>query len=544
MPSTNFHPALAEHLRSRLQALRDGFRHNLALIGPPGSGKTFQLQALLAERSDRLLVAYCPLYRESAQTVLTRLTCSLLEAGVQGAPTVEPLARRRSAAGALETLLAQAEASLPQTAAAARHVESLIGRRAHAEAFTRALDLIPVLAQERRRPCVLILDEFLCLEGAGLTHAFHEIGKRVMTWPDTLFVLASSSSFRARAILRERLQLLFGQFELLTVDPVEPDRAAAWLVQELRGLRGVKAAAPFVIRWLGASPACLSVFVKRLKELAALQRLPELSEALFLRAAWDVLGHPDGTLAQWCAARVEEVARLRPGARAVDVLLHVADRARTATDLSRRLGRSHLTGSLQVLLEHDLVERKGACWFVGDPVLRCWLTAVLAARRIGAPPDEAALRARFDRHVTEDWARWAQQAQLSFPEQVVRLLASFREETVSLDSKTGRLPHFEAIRTLPAPGRPHCTYVMAEGEGKQWCCAVDAEPVTEAAVADFGAFCRQQTPRPSRKVVITRSGLEENARLLAKSDNMWVWDAEDLEALGALYAPGEAPPPA
>ncbi len=58
----------------------------------------------------------------------------------------------------------------------------------------------------------------------------------------------------------------------------------------------------------------------------------------------------------------------------------------------------------------------------------------------------------------------------------------------------------------------------------------------ENDIAKFETFCRSQTPKPSRKVIITRSALDPNARLLAKTANMWVWASEDLNVLMGLYA--------
>ena len=78
-------------------------------------------------------------------------------------------------------------------------------------------------------------------------------------------------------------------------------------------------------------------------------------------------------------------------------------------------------------------------------------------------------------------------------------------------------------------------YLVAEGQGKRWCASVQATPIGESAIAEFDAFCRAQNPKPSRKVVVGKAGLEENARLLAKADNMWVWEGEDLNILMGLY---------
>ena len=167
MTSTNLRPTLAHHLRQRLQAFEEGFRHNLALIGPPGSGKTFQLQQLMAHHSKELLVIYCPLYRESSRGFLSRFLTAILQAGLP------------SSGSSGESLLHSAHTYLPKTASAIRSIEWLVTKRLYGEAFTRALDTIPILVEERKHPCVLIFDEFLFLEEFGVSHAFRELGKRV-----------------------------------------------------------------------------------------------------------------------------------------------------------------------------------------------------------------------------------------------------------------------------------------------------------------------------------------------------------------------------
>ena len=266
-----------------------------------------------------------------------------------------------------------------------------------------------------------------------------------------------------------------------------------------------------------------------------LEQRAELTGPLFLQAAWDILGSPEGPLYQWCVSRREGLVPLRQGGRALEVLLQIAEGTRTTTELGQRIGRTKLSEALQLLVEHDLAERKGMCWMVSDPLLRCWLSGVLAAERLGGRPEEGTTRTRFERYLQTLWDRWAQEHHMSFPEQVAGLFAKFCDETVSLDSKTGRLPKFETIRMQPAVASGRESYLVAEGEGKRWCAAVQEESLDESAVANFEAFCRTQAPRPSRKVIITQGGLDQNARLLAKATNMWVWEPESLNMLRDLY---------
>jgi hypothetical protein len=124
---------------------------------------------------------------------------------------------------------------------------------------------------------------------------------------------------------------------------------------------------------------------------------------------------------------------------------------------------------------------------------------------------------------------------LPLPEQVVALFERFCDDTVSLDSKIGRLPRFETITKHRAADAAAYVYLVADAPGKRWCATVHSAPVDEQAIATFDTFCRAQEPRPSRKVVILKSLMDQNARVLAKAANMWVWTAQELNLLMELY---------
>ena len=199
-----------------------------------------------------------------------------------------------------------------------------------------------------------------------------------------------------------------------------------------------------------------------------------------------------------------------------------------------RIGRARVSDALQVLLEHDLVQRNGMCWLVIDPVLRLWLSTVLMTQRSDARMEPPEVRQRFEHYLRSLWLHWTHTQQRSFPERVAELFAKFSDETVSLDSKTGRLPKFETIRAQH-PGIGSEAYLIADGQGRRWCATVHADATDEQHIARFEAFCREQTPRPARKVVIVPSSLDQNAKLFAKASNMWVWESRELRTLMELY---------
>lgn len=516
-------PRLTQHLAQRLQAFGEGFRHNLAIVGPVGSGKSTLLRQALQAADPQMLTISCAFHAQTPVEVIQQLCEAVLAAVVGPAPDE-----------AEDTLLQRAGAIAPQTVEALRPLWRLKGRAVSTDTFLQTLELIPTLHRELNRPCALILDEFLALERLGLAHAFHELGKRVMTWPFTLFVVTSSSVHRAQEILRERLQLLFGQFELLSLGAIDVEPAMAWMEAMLPRLRHQPDAMRFLLHWVGGSPWYVGLVVNRMRERMLLERQTRPSATLMTQAAWDLLGHPDGALYHWCAAQLERLVNRPHGALARQALLAMAQGHKTTSAIAEVCGsRRRLAQGLQLLVEHDLAQRKGACWVLTDPLLACWLC------HASAQPDQARMNRRaasdaFIRAMEAMWLQWQAEDTQPFAAQISRLLSKFRNETVSLDHKVGRLSSFQSLQAQPSAD-PETTYVVADGSERRWCCLVHDGRLEEAAVAAFEQFCRDQSPRPSRKVVIARQGVELNARLLAKAANMWVWEPGDLATLLTLY---------
>jgi len=395
-----------------------------------------------------------------------------------------------------------------------------------------------------------VLDEFVHLDDLGPFHAFQELGKRVMTWPFTLFILASSEEHRAREILRKRLHLLFGQFELMALGPVEAPTAVKWVEAELHRLQDVTRVSRFLIQWVGTCTWCLTVIPGRMKELVRLHLGQRSAESVLFRAVWDVVGHTDGVLYQWCARQIAQLERAAHGVLAREALIPLAQGARTTQAIAQRCGsRRHLSRALQTLVEQDLIWRKGACWVMRDSLFSLWVVTALALRD-QRPGDREAASGTFERVLQAVWTQQLEAGQGPLVDRIGQLLARFRNETVSLDHKTGRLPAFEHIERHRVERGG--TYLLAEGAGpgppgrpqagagRRWCCLVHEGGLDEAGVAAFEDFCRRQRPRPSRKIVVARTGLDLNAKLLAKAANMWVWEPEDVHLLGRLYAQAPA----
>ena len=300
--------------------------------------------------------------------------------------------------------------------------------------------------------------------------------------------------------------------------------------RELPGAQGREDLVGFLVSWVGSCPWYLDLFLRRMGELIVLGRQDGVSESVFSQAGADLLGSPSGVLHQWFSARIAQLTHERYGQLAREVLLAVVRGARTSMAIARQgLSRRNLSHALQLLLDQDLVCRKGACWVVPDQVFGFWLATVLGGASSQGADDDRCRRA-----LVATWAAWLKSMQLPLAERISGLLGQFHNETVSLDHKTGRLPIFRSM-TRTAPSEVGQTYIMADGEEHRWCCLVHEGRLEEAAVHAFQTFCRAQSPKPSRKVVVARDGVDLNAKLLAKEANMWVWEPDDVRLLALLY---------
>lgn len=522
-------PTLSAYVHQRVHSFHEGFRHNLAVLGPTGSGKTFLLHQALPSDGSPLLTVWLTLQPESMRTFISRLSVAVLQAVVQSAGQFSLPASSDGSDELFDVLVSRAALVAPKTAAAIKRLSVYQTGNLSAEALAHALDIIPVLHQELNRPVILVFDEFLHLGDLGVSHAFHELGKRVMTWPFALFLLTSSSSFQAREILRERLQLLFGQFEVIQLGNTESSVASLWMSQELPEDESLAQVLGFMHHWVGGSPWHLRVMLNRMKELTLMRRSQRSAEHLLFQAAWDAVGSADGPLHQWCASQLQQLPKDRTGQLAKEALLHLAQGFKTTQALAEPCGqRRILAQALQQLVERDLIERKGACWVINDPLLACWLAAQGRGRQLSEE--------RFRALLQDLWTDWCFASTQPLAERVTQLLTQFRNETVSLDHKTARLPSFQQLRAEPSK-RMEATYLVADGEGRRWCCLVHEGILHEVDIAAFEAYCRKQIPRPARKVVVAKDGLDVAATLLAKAANMWVWRPDDMALLSTLYGP-------
>jgi hypothetical protein len=230
-PRSALEIGLLEHLRKRAFAFSHGYRHNIALLGPVLIGKSSLLLHFLETFHEPKTVAvYFELRSgEAFEDFLNRFLNTFLYQFLKQTQGASPKE--------IPVLMERARALIPKTV---QEIEMLRhkSRLTRTERFERLLELPVLFHQEFRSYLILVLDEFDKLLELDVAEPFLHLGKQIMVQRQTMYLVASSQVALAERILKQKLALLFGQFETLVLEPFDAENSmklleSCWGLQEL-----------------------------------------------------------------------------------------------------------------------------------------------------------------------------------------------------------------------------------------------------------------------------------------------------------------------
>ena len=84
-----------------------------------------------------------------------------------------------------------------------------------------------------------------------------------------------------------------------------------------------------------------------------------------------------------------------------------------------------------------------------------------------------------------------------------------------------------------APRRPFARLVdVAEGV---WLVVLKKDPVHDNDLNGILEEIKKLDPKPTRSVIVSLSGLDENAKVRALQEKLWIWDEDQLNSLMHLF---------
>jgi hypothetical protein len=118
-------------------------------------------------------------------------------------------------------------------------------------------------------------------------------------------------------------------------------------------------------------------------------------------------------------------------------------------------------------------------------------------------------------------------------ERLKDLFKLYRNETVEVNHKKYILPHFTEVEIRTTDENQ--PYIAARNYNKFWVCEVNEGYATESQMSGFVTRWQKTKRRVHQKILVVLDGVDENAILMAKAYNVWVWDVETLNVLMNVY---------
>jgi len=516
-------------LLKRAASLRHGYRQNVAVLGPQLIGKSSLLQHFMLQFDDpETVVVYLELrQKESLHDFVDRYVTVFLHAflkrvgqEVRGSESEHLQAFRRVA---------------PRTG---EWLEEWLSRRRLLNTtaqFKLLLELSSKTWKETSKFILFILDEFDRLLLLEIDEPFAYLGKEIMVQKETMYLLASSETQLAKRILEQRLSLLFGHFETITLGPFNPEEACEYLEERWNLAALEENTKQFLIFLTGGHPFYLNVLGQQLSTFSASELghfskslLPVLEKALF---------NAQGILSQYFSMFFQHLMTGDDSGTIQTVLKALAKGVGTSQALRQSFkGRREPQKKLNRLLEIGVLSKNGVFYQVTDRLFAFWLRTCFEKKSYVLAGNISQQSSEFRQEAEETMKRFSLQMRQKAREKVTFLFESFNGEKVEIDQKSHLLPRFSKLHLMN--GKVDGAILVGEKENGLWVSSLFEHPVEEEHVAEFLKQCKHLNRPIYQKILISLGGMSPNARLLAKKEKLWMWERENVNRLLDIFGHG------
>ena len=388
-------------LRRRVLDLKEGYRQNVALLGSRFVGKSLLLRKFISELDDEgMIVIYLDLDNKDFNYFFSRFVGSILYnfSKAQKLPLFDDI----------QLLMENARPFIPQTVEEIKRIQSEL-LDDHCEKSYRDLIFLPeIFSGETGKFCVVILDEFQNLEELGIANVFRELGKKIMTQKRSIYILSSSASSFAKKILSEKLSLLFGNFEMIEMEPMDLSHSGSFIEERLRCIRMSTALCGFLTDFTAGYPLYLNLICQEIIHLCAIHRQSEVFIPILIQAIENVLFNPWGALSRHFEILVTELSFAKNHRAMSAVVIALANGKHKLKEVARQAGLkgTALNQRISRLIESGIVVKNGNIFHFQDKLLRYWIKYVFQKKLQAFDLDPRKRREEFVEELNRSWANF------------------------------------------------------------------------------------------------------------------------------------------
>ncbi|MFC1592927.1 ATP-binding protein [Candidatus Omnitrophota bacterium] len=520
-------------LRKRICAIKDGYRQNIAIIADKDIGKTSLTLRFLNQFDDPLIL---PLYLElrpeySKEQFIRKFIGVLLYNFLKNSNIV--LNEN------IDYLILKAEGYIPKTITSIKLILNSLKRKGRGQSrentLVGLLTLCDILYSETGKYCVIILDEFHHLGSLGIKQIYKQFSKILMIQKNVLYIILSSAKSKAKKILSSHLALLFGNFEIIQIQPFDLKTTEKYLLRQFarKGIQTEKCLIDFLIHFTGGLPLYLKIITDFLYKT-----LEPLNKEYLAKVIQDLLFVESGILNQRFNIQLRQLQSTKDAQAYQDLLYLIADGQNKIKDMSAvlRMPKAQVLSRLNLLIENDVIAKSGDFFLINDRVFGFWLRFVYREKSDSLNFNTEEQKKIFRSQIEEKIDQFISDNRKSVLERTKELLHLFENASIQMNAKKIRLKHFHEVKLFNFSRGRLNEGLLGRSKDALWIMAVKPNILTEEDIAEFARHChRFRYNKPQRKIIITDRDIDTNVRLKAMEEKVLTWDLNDLNLILDLY---------
>ncbi len=517
-------------LQKRANAIKGGYRQNLALTGSMLSGKSSILRHFLKTIKDSdIIPVYVEMTGRGFDAFCLRFMATLLYQYLraEGGRTendfdsLKDLCRGKLSATVLEMDL----------------IREALNQKKWDDAYEMLLDLSNTFKAESGKNCIVILDEFHNLSNFRLKKPFQTFGKFIMLQKNTMYIVTSSQKTLLKDILAKKLSLLFGNFEVMEINGFDNQTARSFITDKINDITVSENIKSYMIQVSQGNPFYLETILKRFSTLIRTKGDTADTKECILDTLADLLYDSDGILNQYFTNNINFFIEKKNRKKFIPILVSLAKGNSRIKSIQDDLGKvdKDLGSKLNNLLHMDLIRKNGVFYNIQDKLFEFWLKNVYSLKRDAVVDDMDIKYLEFKNLAENDFREYCEFNSKSISDVVRDLFSSFRNERVCVSMHERVLPFFETVKCRRMPA--NISSITGRTRKNGWLCHIKQNDMADEQ--NISTLAGRRTDdggtKITRKIIIPLKGIDHNAFLLAKEHNIWVWDLQQLNNILRLF---------
>ncbi|MFC1709421.1 hypothetical protein ACFL2J_05145 [Candidatus Omnitrophota bacterium] len=519
-------------VNKRLSDLIEGYRQNIAIIGNELTGKSWIIKSIFDNYSDsRIIPLYFDLSQPSVNIFAQRFFCTLLYGFLKTRGIVLPKEN-------LTRLIEESRTHIPNTVTKIQEISSQLPKdKIDLATFRDILSLPEIITQETQQKVVVVFDEFQNLDILKIRNVFQELGKKIMTQKEIMYLVSSSSKTKAKKIIQDELSLLFGNFEIVELENFDTRTSNILIKNRLKNILISPDMNNFLIGFTAGHPFYLDKITQHIYQKAILMESNIVTPFIFINSLEDILFNNWGILNLRFQNYIDTLTKNKSDT--LNILLLIAQRKNRVRDLSTMLHKTYrdINQKLSRLIEANIVSRTGSFYNIDDRVFNFWLNFVYLEKLNNLSQSYEDQVISFRKKIEQSLIEFVEMSKKDIEQRLYELFVLFSNDSVQLGRNRITLSRFKEVKPLNFEGRYIKKGFFCLCDEECWLIGFKNGDITEDAVSEFIRESRnvQNKDKPLRRLIIGLDKTEINARLLAKEEKINTWDIKLLNVLLDLY---------